>query len=87
MFTVDRNYRCRTSVPTNETLQLECLSVEKGKPTERWGRKATGLRAWPKTAGLPRSCSGLPLVTPRPRANPECLSRLWLAMLLRVLRS
>ena len=31
------------------------LSIEKGKPTERWGRKATGLRGHPMTAGLPES--------------------------------
>ena len=27
--------------------------TEKGKPAERWGRKATGLREYPRTAGLP----------------------------------
>ena len=29
-------------------------SKEKGKPTERWGRKATGLRGKPMIAELPR---------------------------------
>ncbi len=30
------------------------LGTEKGKPTEMWGRKATGLRGLPMTAGLPK---------------------------------
>ena len=30
-------------------------ATEKGKPTERWGRKASGLRDFPTTAGPPET--------------------------------
>ena len=30
-------------------------ATEKGKPTERWGRKASGLRVFPRTAGPPNT--------------------------------
>jgi hypothetical protein len=40
---------------------------EKGKPVERRGRKATGLKEEvPMTAGLPRSCYGATARTPFP---------------------
>ena len=40
---------------------------EKGKPVERRGRKATGLKEEvPMTAGLPRSCHGATARTPFP---------------------
>ena len=40
---------------------------EKGKPVERRGRKATGLKEEvPMTAGLPRSCQGATARTPFP---------------------
>ena len=42
----------------NQTLVLTTLldilnAAEKGKPAERWGRKASGLRDFPTTAGSP----------------------------------
>ena len=49
------------------------LSVTKGKPTERWGRKATGLRDIPMIAEL-QQITDLVLLAfgsfPRPLSNP-----------------
>ena len=34
-------------------IATESFGTDKGKPAERRGRKATGLRVFPRTAGLP----------------------------------
>jgi len=33
---------------------MHIVYLDKGKPAERRGRKSTGLRGYPRTAGLPK---------------------------------
>ncbi len=42
-------------VLSEEVSSMLNSSIEKGKPTEKWGRKATGLRGFPMIAELPES--------------------------------
>jgi len=35
-------------------IEINTLLLKEGKPTERWGRKASGLRDVTKTAGPPK---------------------------------
>src|SRR3984885_8298348 len=66
--------------------QLLCIVAPdlQGKLTERWGRKASGLRAWvPRTAGLPASdVKRSRRHGPRPaRIGPAALSRFSLPLM------